>query len=208
MNLEELADIWNENSKTPPSIEVNEQLLKEASYRKIRISLREIKWTSVIEIVVTYVWLKFLAAFLLAHYATPRFSLPALILLFIAICGLILEVCKLYFSTTINHQHSIVDAQKKLERLRLLEVIDNNSLLLFIPLFLAPFLIVFAKGIIGFDLYLLGISTQTIILGTAGTFIVALIMVILLNLFPNKDIRRSLNFIKELRRIEDNKLNN
>jgi len=74
-------------------------------------------------------------------------------------------------------------------------------------LFFIPFITVFAKGILGLNIYELGLSESAILTGTAGTFIVALIIILLLDIFPNKKLRRSIHLLKELRQIqEENKI--
>lgn len=205
MNFEELSELWNKNTKEEAIIEVNQTLLNEVSFTTIKRSLREIKWTAFFEIIVNFFWLPFLVEFMIEHYAQLRFSIPAGILIFIAAYSLVLECYKLYLYYSINHQFSILETQKKLERLNFLELFDNNSLYILIPLFLIPFLVVSIKGMLGVDLFMLGLSARVILIATGGTFVVSVIIVFFLNRFPNKELRDSIAFMKELRDVEGNK---
>ena len=142
MNFEELSKIWNQDHKEETHIEINERLLKEVSFNTVRNNLKEIKWSSIIEIVINYIWLFFLVEFIISYFFQAQFSIPAAILILIAVYSIVIESYKLYLYYTINVQSSIVGAQKKLEKLKFLELFDVNSLYFVIPLFFIPFLVV------------------------------------------------------------------
>lgn len=72
----------------------------------------------------------------------------------------------------------------------------TRALLVVIPLFATPFLIVFAHAFLGIDLYQWQDHLLRFTLGSAG---VAVILVFILQRFPNKDLKQSLEFIRELR---------
>lgn len=202
MNIEELSKIWNQNDASSSRIEVNESFLKKVSLNTVKSNLTEIKWESVIEIFISYFWGYFLIEFIIMNFYEFKFSIPAMLLLAINIYSVFLETYKLYLYVSINNQLSIMETQKKLEKLKLIEIVDTNSLYVLIPLFLVPFLIVFAKGFLQLDIYMLGFSIREVLHLTLGSFIVALIIVMFLKIFPNKGLKESIEFIKELKEIE------
>jgi len=202
MNFEELSKIWNQDHKEETHIEINERLLKEVSFNTVRNSLKEIKWSSIIEIVINYIWLFFLVEFIISYFNQAQFSIPAGILIIISVFSILIESYKLILYCTANVQSSIIGAQKKLEKLKFLELFDVNSLYIVIPLFFIPFLVVFSKGIIGIDIYEFGFSMREILVATGSTFIISVIIVYFLKAFPNKELNESLDFISELREFQ------
>ena len=202
MKFEELSTLWNNETESEAKININHKLLKEASFRSVRDKLIEIKWGSIIEILINYIWLGFLIDFLKEYWSNYAFFVPALVLLIIAIYSIVFETYKLVQYYLINHHFSIVDAQRRLERLKYLETFDTNSLTAIIPIFFVPFLIVFAQGVLGIDVYELGLSGREILFGTAGSFIVGLIVIVFLKMNPNKQIVESIRFLKEINEID------
>jgi hypothetical protein len=98
---------------------------------------------------------------------------------------------------TINAKASVAEAQRKLSTLKKLEAYDTYSLLVIIPLFSAPFLIVVAKAAAEVSLYEFG--SQWIYSYVAGSAVVAGIVVFFLRMCPNKGLQESIDFLKELK---------
>ncbi len=104
---------------------------------------------------------------------------------------------KLFLYYSLNSSASIFETQKKLESLRYYERLDTRSLAVIIPLFAAPFLIVFLKASLGLDLYVFQGPLLSLIIGSIG--IGTLISFILLR-FPDKGIEESLDFLEDLKK--------
>jgi len=128
-----------------------------------------------------------------------KYVIPALFLFGVVVGGFVFSIYKLYLSYSINLNHSILETQKNIEKLRYFERLDRNLLYVLIPLFSIAFLIVMAKAILNFDLYVFGIW---MIIFTGQSFIVALIIVFFLKKFPDKNLQKALKFLREIKDLE------
>ncbi|MFT3701049.1 MAG: hypothetical protein QM802_01700 [Agriterribacter sp.] len=203
MKYEELIEIWNSSStELQTKTAINQKLVKEVAFRKIRSGLYEIKWTSYIEIVVGIVWFAFLLRFMIANIEAPRFLLSALFLLCISLYSLILNAYKLKLFFSIDSKFSVLQTQQKIQRLSFLEFIDVSSLYVIIPLFSVPFGVVIAKHFLNVDLFELGIFGKGLLYYTLGSFIVATIIVFILRKFRSNRLKESMEFLQELKEVE------
>lgn len=112
---------------------------------------------------------------------------------------IIFNIYQLYLYFQINLEKPILETQRIMARLRYLERLDTYSLLLFIPLLAAPFLIVGAKYFLDLNLYAF---VQYFIPFMITNFIVAIIIVSLLRLFPDKGLKESQAFLKTIAEME------
>jgi hypothetical protein len=198
MNFEELSQIWNETDMDlEERIAVDRNLVKEVGVSKIKSSLFEIKWEAIIEVVVGIFFLKFLANFTYEHFTEFKFSIPALILLNITLFGVLFEGFRLFLYYSLKADDPVAEVQKKLARLRYWEIIDVYSLLVIIPLFSAPFFIVIAKAFLHISLY--DFNLTWLVHYTIGSGIVAIILFVILRLFPNKKLTEAIEFMRELK---------
>ncbi len=198
MNFEELSGIWNSaDLELEKSIKINKELVKKIGFRKVKSRLAAVKWTAIFEIVVGLLFLNFLGLFLVGNLSEPRFFIPALVLAVVTLFGLIFEINRLVLFYGIDSQLAVVEAQKKLIRLKKMEVWDKYSLLVIIPMFSAPFLIVIAKGFADFSLYEFG--TSWMLYFTAGSLVVAVIISFILMRFPDKRLIESIEFLDDLK---------
>lgn len=198
MKFEELTNIWHSTDMAlDQSIKINRDLVKSLGLSKVKSKLSGIKWTSIFEIVVGIWFADLLAGFLRANLNDPWFAIPALSLLVITGFSLAIDILKLVRLLSIDPGESVVHAQKRLASLKKLEILDTYSLLVIIPLFSAPFLIVAAKGLIGLNLYDFG--TQWIVSYVAGSAVVAVIIVFFLARYPNKELTEAIAFLNELK---------
>lgn len=203
MNFDELTEIWRQDNNGSARIDVNKKLLKEVSFHTIKNNLKEVKWGSIFEVVINYIWIFFLVEFIIGNFGQINFSLPAAILLFIAIYSVIFESYKLYLYFNINTQLPILKTQQKLEKLKFLELFDTNSLYFIIPVFFVPFVVVISKGILGIDIYDMGFSEREILFGTLGSFLVSSLVIYFLKLYPSKKLIESIDYIKDLKEIQN-----
>jgi len=198
MEFEQLTSIWNNANPTlDQTVKINKELVKTISFSKVKSSLSEIKWTSIVQIVVGIWFLDFLLGFAFRHHAEPMFLIPAIMLIVITVYSLIFDIGQLVMLFTINAKASVAEAQRKLSSLKKLEAYDTYSLLVIIPLFSAPFLIVAAKAGLAINLY--DLAGQWLISYVAGSALVAGIVVFFLRMFPNKGLQESIDFLKELK---------
>jgi len=204
MEYTELSRLWEANKSADINITLNQNAINEVTVNKLKSSLSEIKLSSIIEIVVNFIWLGFLGNFAIKYYQETYFLLAGIILFGISIFSVVLEINKLYSFTSIDNNFSVFKAQKRIEKLKFLEKLDINLLYFIIPMFFVPFVLVITKGILNIDLLQLGFGVNEIVLATAGSTIVAIFIVFVLRKSQFKSMNESLKFLKELNQNEDN----
>lgn len=197
MEFKELSQIWqNADTQQDNAIQINHQLIREVGFRKIRSNLGEIKWTSVTEIIIELIFSFFLVSFYVNHLTEPAFLIPAAMIFGLMIFNLIFESYRLHLYYRIRNDLPLLDTQKKLTRLKKLEIFDTYSLLVIIPVFSLPMIIVLAKGFANWNLYQYG--TEWMMGFFIGSIVVAVVLVILIRLFPNKKLREAMSFVESL----------
>ncbi|MDQ6845931.1 MAG: hypothetical protein M3Z92_16560 [Bacteroidota bacterium] len=202
MKFEELSGIWNSaDLALDKSIQINKELVKNIGISKVRSGLYEIKLTAVIGIIAGIFFSIFLSGFFFNHVLDFKFSFPAFILLVIILFSLIIEMYKLILIYTLDSKSPVTEARKKLMRLKKLEILDTYSLCIIIPLFSAPFMIVIAKAFLHLNLY--AFNTNWLIYFTAGSIVIALILVFFLRKYPGKNLAKSIAFLNELKEDDD-----
>lgn len=195
MEVRELLDIWkNEDDKLNDNIQLNDKLLRHSSFGKIQSLLKENKFENIFELVCNIIFILMLNPFLWSHINEAKFAIPAAFLLILMIIGVIMNIYILSSIYQLNYKTPILEAQRKIERIKLIIKIDTQSLLLLIPLFSSAFLIVFFKGVLGLDIY----QFNWILEYTIGSFFVGVIIVFLLLKYPNKKMESVLGFLKEI----------
>jgi hypothetical protein len=92
-------------------------------------------------------------SFLVAHYDTPRFAVPALVLHAAALFTIIASVRQLAFLGLIDYAAPVVELQRALARLRASRLRTTRWLLLLSPLLWTPLAIVAVQGLFAVDIY-------------------------------------------------------
>ncbi len=203
MELNEISELWNDINMDNSEISINQDALSELTAYKLQDKLSEIKWTAIFEIVVAFFWLIFLIGFAIDNFEKIQLFLPALSLIIISILSLIMEAFKLSLFWSIRHQFSIIHTQRRIEKLRCLELLDTNSLFVLIPLFFVPFIIVIVKAVSGLNIFDLGFGLNEILMLTGGSFVVSMIIVFILKKFPLQELKDSLDFLNDLKHLEE-----
>lgn len=198
MRFEELSGIWNDADTTlEQHLKINRNLVKNIAIRKVRSGLYEIKFTAFIGIIAGIFFTMFLWRFMIKNYMQLRFFIPASILLLTTMFSLVTAIYRLILVYTLNPAATVIDSQQKLIRLQKLDIIDIYSLYFIIPIFTAPFLITAAKAFINLDLY--KFNTRWLIYLTAGSVIIAAILIFFLKKYPGKKLAKSIAFLNELK---------
>lgn len=202
MKFEELSGIWNSTDiALDKSIKINKELVKNIGISKVKSGLYEIKLTAIIEIVAGIVFSIFLSGFIFDNFPDFKFYLPAFILLVITMFSSVIEVYKLRLVYTLDSKSPVIETQKKLIRLKKLEILDTYSLYIIIPLFSAPFIIVTAKAFLHLNLY--AFNTTWLVYYTLGSIVVAVILIFFLRKYAGKNLSQSIAFLNELKENED-----
>ena len=179
MSFEELSGIWNsQNIQLEKSLQINKELVRTIGLAKVKSGLRDLKWRAIIGIPLTLYWLSFLGGFMIDNFFEFEFLFPAILLLALSLYNLVFEIYRFNLFYTIDSKSSVIEAQKKLVSLKKLEIMDIHSLLIIIPLFSGPFLIVFAKAILNLNLY--AFDTNWLVSYTAGSVLIAAVIVFVL----------------------------
>jgi hypothetical protein len=196
MELHELSTIWNStDSKLENTVRVNKSLFMEVSMNRIKNNLNSLRWTGYFEIIVNFLFLTFVVNFTLSNLSEFKFLIPGLILFAFSIYSIYFSIKKLVLHYGINAQTPVLQTQLKLENLKLLETRETQLLYVFIPLLSPVFLIVGAKFILNIDLYN---YMNWLIAQTAGSAVIAVIIVFILKKFPNKNLEKSIAFLNEI----------
>lgn len=200
MNFQELEDIWNEgNRDLEQNITINHSSVKKINMKKITSNLAETRWENLIELGVNLWFLNFFQTFFVNHYHTPKFLVPGTFMLGLCIFSIIFCTYKLFLISRINRNYPVIKAQRNLALISYFNRIEINSLFFLIPTFSLAFLIVAAKGLIGLDLYAVGFPFIPYFI---GSFIVSLIIVFFLKVFPDKKLRDTIAYLKELKELK------
>lgn len=204
MQLEELKNIWQDyDSNLNAKINLNHALLKEVSINKIQNMLSSFKWSNVFELVISALFIPFLLNFVKATSTILPLFICGIFLLLLMIGTIIYNLYIIFQISEIRYDIPIVSAQKKLERIKLLEAREVNSLYILIPAFSIAFTALIAKFFLNLNLF----DYLNLFWGTQflGTILVTFIIVYLLKKFPNKELESALDFIKEMEDLEDKK---
>jgi hypothetical protein len=197
MDFQELTTLWNSTDpQLDRQIEIRQKLVKEAGMRKVRKHLAEIKWTSFFELATNLTFVLFIGRYLAANLSEMKFFVPGLLLFALTIGSLVFSSYKLTLYYGIQAGFSVVQTQRKVARLRYLELLSVNLLYLAIPVFYAPFMIVMAKSVAHYDLYR---HSAWLVYGTLASVAIALIIVYLLKRFPGKRLQEAQSFLNELK---------
>ncbi len=196
MELHELSTIWNgTDSKLENTVRINKSLFMEVSMNRIKTNLNTLRWTGYFEIIVNFLFLFFVANFTFSHFSEVKFLIPGLLLFVFSIYSIIFSINKLVLHYGIKAQTPVFQTQKKLEKLKFLELREKQMLYVLIPLLWAIFLIVGAKFILNLDMYN---HMNWLMAQTGGSVVIAIIVVFILKQFPDKNLEKSIAFLNEI----------
>ena len=201
MKFEELSNIWNSaDLELEKTVTINKKLVMKVGLNKIKSRLFEIKWKAVIAIPINALFVIFLVDFISKNFSDIWHLASGLILLAITILSLIFEIHRLNLYYTLDSKAAVLAAQKILAQLKKLEILDIYSLFIIIPLFSAPFLMVFTKAFLNLDL--IAVNSTWLMYQTFGSIVVAAIIIFVLRKYPNKKLTESITFLNELKENE------
>lgn len=201
MEFQELSQVWqNAEQKLQQNIQLDAPHFEEVNQRRVRPQMNNYLINALIELIVGVTFQSFLNTFIGGHIGAPLFLIPAVLLTLINVYSILFNAYQLYLYFQINLDQPILEAQRIMARLRFLERVDTYSLLAIIPFFAGPFLIVVAKHFLGLNLYTF---SEYFLPFFIINFIVALIIVVLLRLFPDKELKESQAFLDSIGKMED-----
>jgi hypothetical protein len=203
MQLEELKNIWqNFDESIENKLEINHQLLKEVSISKVAKLLAPIKREQIFEIVLTTLFLPILFQITFNSIQSTALMLSGSVLILILFGSIIYNLFVLKQIYGIHYEATILDAQEKLERIKVLEAREINTLYVLIPTFYLCMLVI-ANAFIHFKITApvnLFWSFQMV-----GTLVITFIIVYFLKRFPNQSLQKALQFMGEMEDLKQDK---
>lgn len=195
-DIQELTKLWNGSDvDINESISINKQLLKEVTISKVRNLLTEIKWNSIIGIAISFWFAQYLIGFILDNYAITKFLIPAVMLLVFTIAEFIQSIYQLVLYYTIHSDAPIIIAQKKVARLKYIEELEINALLILIPLFWCAFLIVVAWSVFDVDIFE---WKNVLVYQLIGSIVVAVLITLFLRKHSDGKLKTAAEFLDEI----------
>lgn len=200
MELHELQNIWNgSDNKMENTVKINKSLFMEVSINRIKTELSPTRRTCFFEIIVNLLFLFIMIKFSVSQLSEIKFLIPGLLLIAFSCYSIIFSLKKLNLLYDIKAETPVVLTQKKLEKLKHMEIREKHMLYIFIPLLSPVFLIVGAKAFFNSDLYLF---INWLIAQTAASILIAAIIVYVLKKFPDENLDRTLKFLNEIAETE------
>jgi hypothetical protein len=155
MDLDILKEKWAEQDRKLDScIRLNRQLLMAANRNRLRSPLRRFSLFTGMGVLAGLITLVMLGRFLHAHWAEPRFALPAVGLDVWVIAYVATSIRQLAMALQIDYDKPIAAIQKQIESLRVLRLrVIRWGLLTGQLVWWIPFLVVALKGWWDVDAY-------------------------------------------------------
>ncbi len=113
MEYYELQQLWDNKDKSKVDLELNQKAVSELMKNKIIGNLGEIKWSGIIEIVITVFWLNFLVPIILDHAHEVGILISGIVLLVLLLLGQTMSFINYDFTVSLGLQEP-VDAIGKL----------------------------------------------------------------------------------------------
>jgi hypothetical protein len=196
MQLEELKNLWqNFDNSIENKIEVNHQLLKEVSFKRIKRLLSGLKREQLFELIITLIFLPLLYQITFNSIQNTPLMICGTVLILMMLATIIYNIYVLFQVYSIHYEDAILESQQKLERLKVLEIKETNLLIVLIPLVYLCILIM-ANAFFNFK-----IAAPAVLfwgLQGVGTLVITLIIVYFLKRFPNQSLQKAIDFIGEM----------
>lgn len=198
MNNQELENLWTASDEAlDQQIVINKPLLNEITMKKIKSNLVETRWEILLELLINIPFLSLFKDFCIDHIYQPKFLLPGLFLLLLTSGTIVFTGYKLFLLSRINRNYPILKTQRNLVLIQYFNRVEVNTLFFLIPTFSLAFLLVALKGLIGLDLYL---TPFPFIHYLVGSFLVGLVIIACLKLFPDRKLKETILFLEELKK--------
>lgn len=157
MELDDLKTAWRElDQRLDDSHALNLRVLRELKLDKTRSALRRLAVLPLTDLLVDGIGALLLGSFLAGNLYVAKYAIPALVLQAAALLLLAASIRQLLRIARIDWAAPVVQIQRDLLELKAERIRTTQATLLFAPLLWTPLAIVAAKGLAGFDLYLLG----------------------------------------------------
>ncbi len=171
MELQELKEAWGEyDRKLDKSLRLNMQLARKLLFDKARFRMKWLFVMKLAEMVYMVFIVNYLAGFIVKHFWTPEFSIPAFIFEAAIVCYFILDIKmfaiirRLQFK---DNDEAIAPLQRDTERLKLLIAARAKYLLFLIP-FYPLVMILIGKIFLNVDFFSSGLRIYLLVNAIVG----------------------------------------
>jgi hypothetical protein len=123
-----------------------------------------------------FLFLLWLIKFIRNDLDSTVLIISSAILFALMLASIVVNIYNLYLAKSITFDTSIVEAQRKIEQMKLSEKRRMNTLYIIVLLVPILFLLVFAKAFVGIDLYEI-LDKTYLFTFTLGSFLVAIIVI-------------------------------
>lgn len=201
MEIDQLKEIWAEYDQAiEPKLELNKELLKEVSVKKVQSFLFEFRLENYLELFINGIAGFYLLRLFFASSGNLKLSLAIAFVLVMMILELVWNVYKLVQADRLSYKRPLIENLKVLEKLRLYTRWEIRSLLVLIPAFSAAFIILIPK--IFLDLDILPILGNGLWYFVLGSVVVGIVIVAALSLIPDRKMDHAITFLQEISQYE------
>jgi hypothetical protein len=177
MVLDDMKQAWSSSNQSNSDLAINEDKLISIT-RKSKGKLSEFRTDNLAELIIYSFLMLYLGNFLQSHLSEPKFFFAGMILFVLSGINVVFNIYALDFYGRLSPSSKITELQNRLSRIRLYLIWERYLMVILIPLYIIPFGLVVAKGVLGVDLFpLLSVISFKIIASWSiiGTLIVFLI---------------------------------
>jgi hypothetical protein len=200
MNLDEVKSAWNEYDKSLEQNKINVKLLKTVSVDRMQGLLRSFKIGIIVEIVINFLFFRYMVGLMIEYIETPVYWISALIIALLSLGMLVWNIYAIVSLAIIRYDDSIAKLQKKLETLHAQNHFRHTTLqYILFPLVMAILVIIGLKAL-GF---IVSDHLDIIFYGVIGSLIVLPFVVWIIKRFPDTEMEKAIGFLKEIRKFED-----
>lgn len=198
MNIDELRNAWNTYDRGLDS-KINLDLLKSATVVKTTSLTHTFRFGAIVEMVVSLLFVNYMAEIVLDQWATWEYWLPALVIGLISLGTVIWNAHALTQLALLNYDASIAEAQKKMERIYTQSKWQNTTLhYLLVPLVGAMLAIMALKYL---NLNLAG-HIDIIVYAVLGGIAVVPMVVWIVKMTPDREMEAAIRFLNDIKEFE------
>jgi hypothetical protein len=199
MNIDELKNAWSTYDKSLDS-KINVDLLKIVTLDKSRALTRTFKFGAIVEIIVSLIFINYMAEVVMEQWATWEYWLPALIIGLISLATVVWNVHAIAQLMMLSYGATIAEAQKKMQRIYRQSKWQNTTLHYFlVPLVMAMLAIMALKYL---NLSLTG-HLDIILYAVLMGFAIVPMVVWIVKLAPDKEMESAIRFLDDIKKFEE-----
>lgn len=198
MNIDELKNAWNaydQNLDRP----INLDLLKTATVVKTTSLTRTFRFGAIVEMVVSLLFVNYMAEIVIDHSATWEYWLPALVIGLISLWTVVWNAHALTQLAQLNYGASIAETQKRMERIYTQSKWQNTTLHYFLVPLVGAMLAIMALKYLNLNL---PAHLHIILYAVLGGMAVVPMVVWIVKMTPDKEMESAIRFLADIKEFE------